>query len=174
LPELASAVLWGLIVAVLGVSWITPAVLWLAVCGIALTLADWSAHLLPDRLTLPTAIGLLALLGAAAVADQDGTALVRALGGALALGGFYLLAALFTNVGLGDVKLAPSLGAVLAWFGWRYLIPGLLLGFLLGAAYGVALLVTQRASGKHRIAFGPFMIAGTLTVCLLAGGCPPV
>jgi leader peptidase (prepilin peptidase)/N-methyltransferase len=168
----ATAVLWGLAVTALGVSWTTPALLWLAACGVALTLADWSAHLLPDRLTLPTAVVLMALLGMAAVAGHDGTALIRALEGALALGGFYLFAAMFTNVGLGDVKLAPSLGAALAWFGWHYLIPGLLLGCLLGAVYGVALLVTRRASGKHRIAFGPFMIAGALTVCLLARRSP--
>jgi leader peptidase (prepilin peptidase)/N-methyltransferase len=170
LPELLTSALWGLVVAVLGVSWTTPALLWLSACGVALTLSDWSAHLLPDRLTLPTAVGLIALLGMAAVADHNGTALLRALEGALALGGFYLVAALLTNVGLGDVKLAPSLGAALAWFGWRYLISGLFLGFLLGALYGTALHVFRRATGKHTtIAFGPFMITGALAVCLVAG-----
>ncbi|MFF4344769.1 prepilin peptidase [Kitasatospora sp. NPDC001540] len=169
LPELLTAALWALAIAALGVSWTAAALLWLSTCSVALALADWTHHLLPDRLTLPTGAGLIALLAIAAAADHQGAAFARALGGGLALGAFYLLVALVSNLGLGDVKLAPTLGAALAWFGWRYLLPGLLLGFLLGALYGTALLVTRRAFRNHRIAFGPFMISGTLAVCLLAG-----
>ncbi len=169
LPELLTAALWALIVVALGFSWTTAALLWLSACGVALALADWTDHLLPDRLTLPAGVGLITLLGVAAVADHHAGAFARSLGGGLALGTFYLLIALVSNLGLGDVKLAPTLGAALAWFGWRYLVPGLLLGFLLGALYGAALLITRRASRNHRIAFGPFMISGALAVCLLAG-----
>ncbi|RKE02960.1 A24 family peptidase [Streptomyces sp. TLI_171] len=169
LPELLTAALWALVITALGLSWTAVAMLWLSACGVALALADWTDHLLPDRLTLPTGAGLITLLGIAAVADRDGGAFVQALGGGLALGSFYFLVALFSNVGLGDVKLAPTLGAALAWFGWRYLLPGLLLGFVLGALYGIALLITRRVSRTHTIAFGPFMISGTLAVCLLAG-----
>jgi leader peptidase (prepilin peptidase)/N-methyltransferase len=167
-PEVLTAALWGLTVAAAGVTWTSAALLWLSVCGVALVLADWTEHLLPDRLILPAGVGLIALLGVAAAVDHDGGAFLRAVGGGLALGAFYLLVALFSNLGLGDVKLAPVLGAALAWFGWLYLIPGLLLGFLLGALYGVGLLVLRRASAKSKIAFGPFMIAGALAVCLLA------
>ncbi|SEM76613.1 prepilin peptidase [Streptacidiphilus jiangxiensis] len=168
LPEVLTVVLWGLVVAAAGVSWTAAALLWLSACGVALALADWTEHVLPDRLTLPTGLGLAVLLGVAAAAEDHGGAFLRALGGALVLGLFYLLVALVSNLGLGDVKLAPVLGAALAWFGWLYLIPGLLLGFFLGALYGVGLLALRRASAKAKIAFGPFMIAGTLGVCLLA------
>ncbi|GJF30339.1 prepilin peptidase [Kitasatospora sp. NE20-6] len=168
LPEVLTALLWGLVVADVGVSWTGGALLWLSACGVALTLADWTAHLLPDRLTFPTAVGVVTLLGIGAIAGHHEGAFARAIAGALTLGVFYLVGAMVTNIGLGDVKLAPSLGAALGWFGWSYLVAGLTLGFLLGSLYGVGLLVSRRASGKRTIAFGPFMIAGALAVCLMA------
>jgi leader peptidase (prepilin peptidase) / N-methyltransferase len=63
---------------------------------------------------------------------------------------------------LGDVKLAASLGTLLAWFSWRLLIAGGLAGLWLGAMAAGALLVSRRVSRKHLIPFGPFMIAGAL------------
>jgi leader peptidase (prepilin peptidase)/N-methyltransferase len=69
---------------------------------------------------------------------------------------------------LGDVKLAASLGTLLAWFSWRLLIAGGFAGFLLGGLFAGALLVSRRAGGKHSIPFGPFMIAGAFLVILAA------
>jgi len=70
-------------------------------------------------------------------------------------------------MGLGDVKLALSLGTLLAWFGWRTLIAGGFAGFGLGGLFGVGLLVSGRATRKQHIAFGPFMILGAFLVILL-------
>jgi leader peptidase (prepilin peptidase)/N-methyltransferase len=61
---------------------------------------------------------------------------------------------------MGDVKAAAGLGTMLAWRGWTALITGSLAGFLLAAVYGIALLVSGRATRKHQIPFGPFMIVG--------------
>jgi leader peptidase (prepilin peptidase) / N-methyltransferase len=61
-----------------------------------------------------------------------------------------------------DVKLAASLGTLLAWFGWRLLIAGGFAGFLLGGMFAAALLVYRRAGRKQSIPFGPFMIAGAV------------
>ncbi|OGM28441.1 hypothetical protein A2962_04770 [Candidatus Woesebacteria bacterium RIFCSPLOWO2_01_FULL_39_61] len=59
------------------------------------------------------------------------------------------------GMGLGDAKLAISLGLVL---GWRLTPAWFLLSFILGGAVGVILIIFGKASfGKH-IAFGPFMI----------------
>jgi leader peptidase (prepilin peptidase)/N-methyltransferase len=49
LPELLTAVMWALVIAALGFSWTAVALLWLSACGVALALADWTDHLLPDR-----------------------------------------------------------------------------------------------------------------------------
>ena len=82
------------------------------------------------------------LLAAAAVGGPSWSALVRALLGGLALAGFYLLLMVISPSGmsLGDVKLAASLGTLLAWFGWRLLLAGGFAGFLLGGVFAAALL----------------------------------
>ena len=168
LPEVLTAVLWGLCTAATGASWLGAALCWLSVCSVALTLVDWSVHRLPDNLTLTTGTGLLLLLTVTAFAGDNWAALLRSTECGAALGTLYLLLALFTSVGLGDVKLAPVLGVALGWFGWAYLVAGTFAGFLLGSLYGIALLITRRATHRSRIAFGPWMAAGALTVCLLA------
>jgi leader peptidase (prepilin peptidase)/N-methyltransferase len=71
-----------------------------------------------------------------------------------------------SGMSLGDVKLAVSLGTLLAWFGWRVLIAGGAAGFLLGGLGGVVLLASRRADRKQLIPFGPFMIAGTFLAVL--------
>jgi leader peptidase (prepilin peptidase)/N-methyltransferase len=72
-------------------------------------------------------------------------------------------------MGAGDVKLAASLGTALAWLGWGALIAGALAGFVFGAGYGATLLVARRASRATQVPFGPFLIAGTFLVLLIAG-----
>jgi leader peptidase (prepilin peptidase)/N-methyltransferase len=73
-------------------------------------------------------------------------------------------------MGLGDVKLAASLGTLLAWFGWRTLIAGGFAGFLLAGLFSVALILSGRATRKQQIPFGPFMITGTFLIILVAPG----
>ena len=48
----------------------------------------------------------------------------------------------------GDVKLAASLGTLLAWFGWRLLLAGGLAGLWLGALCAAALLVAGGRAGN--------------------------
>lgn len=66
------------------------------------------------------------------------------------------------GMGLGDVKLAPVLGATLGWIGWGPSLTGLLGAFVIGGFVGVALLVSGRAKRGTAIPFGPFMIASSL------------
>ena len=116
---------------------------------------------LPDPLTAAAYAGTAVLLLLAAAAGGPGAswaALLRAALGGLALAGFYLLLLIISPSGmsLGDVKLAASLGTLLAWFGWRVLIAGGAAGFLLGGLAGVVLLVSRRAARKQLIPFGPY------------------
>jgi leader peptidase (prepilin peptidase)/N-methyltransferase len=69
-------------------------------------------------------------------------------------------------MGMGDVKAAAGLGTMLARRGWTAFIAGGFAGFLLAAVYGIALLMSGRATRKHQIPFGPFMIAGAFAVIL--------
>ena len=173
-PALAAGVHSGL---VLG------AACWLAACAVPLVFIDAAVHRLPDAATVPAYAGTVLLLLVAAATASPANAgaaspvaaagpwpvLLRAVLGGFALAGFYLVLLLVSpaSMGLGDVKLAASLGTMLAWFGWRMLIAGGFAGFALAGLYGAALLVTHRATPKSQIPFGPFMIAGAFLVILI-------
>lgn len=72
------------------------------------------------------------------------------------------------GLGLGDVKLAASLGTALGWVGVSALITGTLLGLLLACAFGLVAVTTGRLRWKQHYAFGPFLVLGTLTTLVLA------
>lgn len=147
---------------------VLAAACWLAVCAVPLAFTDAAVRRLPDPLTGAACAGPLVLLLTAAAATGPWSALLRAVLGGLALAGFYFLLVLIapSGMGLGDVKLAAGLGVLLAWFGWPTLLAGGVAGFGLAGLYGTALLVTRRATRKHQLPFGPFMIAGALAVLL--------
>lgn len=171
-PVLAGLVT-GVMLGVLGARVHPPLVLAaacaLALCAVPLAFIDVAVQRLPDALTAAAYAGtVLLLLLAAAVSGHWGDMGRAALGG-LALAAVYL-ALLFispSGMGLGDVKLAVSLGTLLAWRGWRVLVLGGFAGFLLAAVYSIALLATRRATREQHIPFGPFMIAGTFLALLL-------
>lgn len=137
---------------------------WVALLGLALGLVDASVHRLPDVLTLPLAVGTGVLL-----VLTERQSLLRCLLAALALGFGFAVLALLAPIGLGDAKLAPSLGALLAVSGWGTVLAGLVYAFLLAGAWAVALLLTRRAGRQDALAFGPFLLLGTLVAVLAAG-----
>ncbi|MFI8949059.1 prepilin peptidase [Streptomyces sp. NPDC053750] len=142
----------------------------LAPVGVLLAVVDLRVRRLPDPLTLPLAGAALALLGLIALVPEHAGQWTTAVLGALALGAGYGVLFLINpaGMGLGDVKLALSAGAVLGWYGWPTVMLGTFAGFLLGALYGGALVVTRRAGRRTAIAFGPFLIAGAF-LGVLAG-----
>jgi leader peptidase (prepilin peptidase) / N-methyltransferase len=159
-----TAVLLGGLAARVHPGLVLAAACWLAACAVPLACTDLAVQRLPDPLTGAAYAGTTALLLAAAAVGGPWSALVRALLGGLALAGFYLLLMVISPSGmsLGDVKLAASLGTLLAWFSWRLLLAGGFAGFLLGGVFAAALLVSRRAGRKQPIPFGPFMIAGAV------------
>ncbi|MEU6681977.1 A24 family peptidase [Streptomyces sp. NPDC046832] len=134
----------------------------LAPAGVLLTVVDFRVRRLPDPLTLPFAGAALALLGVTALVPEHAGHWTTALLGSLALGGGYFVLFLINpaGMGFGDVKLALGTGAALGWYGWPTVMLGTFAGFLLGALYGAALVLTRRATRKTAIPFGPFLIAG--------------
>ena len=150
---------------------VLAAACWLALCAVPLAFIDVAVYRLPDPLTAAAYAGVAALLLAAAAVTGPWSALLRAWLGGLALAGFYLLLMVISPSGmsLGDVKLAASLGSLLAWFGWRLLIGGGFAGFLLGGLFAGALLASRRTGRKQHIPFGPFMIAGAVLAVLAYG-----
>jgi len=112
------------------------------------------------------------LLTACALVTGDGSALLRAAACAGAGVTFFLVAALVAptadGLGLGDVKLAGVLGALLGWFGWYQAFLGLLSGFAIGAVVSLLLLVLRRVQRGGSIPLGPAMLAGAYLWCLLS------
>jgi leader peptidase (prepilin peptidase)/N-methyltransferase len=167
----STAILFGALATRVHPGLVLAAACWLAACAVPLAFIDVAVRRLPDRLTIPAYAGTAALLLAAAVSGHWPILLRAALGG-LALAGFYLALFLLSPsaMGLGDVKLAASLGTLLAWFGWRTLIAGGFAGFLLAGVFSVALILSGRATRKQQIPFGPFMITGAFLIILAAPG----
>lgn len=144
---------------------------WLALApvGVLLGVVDVRVRRLPDPLTLSLAAAAPALLGLAALLPERAGDWTTALLGALALGAGYLVLHLIHPGGMafGDVKLALGTGAVLGWYGWPTLMVGTLAAFLSGALFGGVMAVLGRAGRRTLIAFGPFMLVGTLTGVLV-------
>jgi len=168
--------MWG----ILGEYWSGPrlsallllaALGYLAVLAWKLSVTDLRTRRLPDRLVIPAYPVSAVLLGAAALtAGEPERFAGMALGGVLLLGGYLLLRmASPSGLGLGDVKLAGVLGLYLGFAGWGHLLAGAGAGFVLGGLWGLALVVSGRGTGKTRIAFGPFMLAGALLALAAPG-----
>ncbi|MER5356434.1 A24 family peptidase [Kitasatospora sp. NPDC002551] len=167
LPELLTGVSFAALAAAGASGWAGAAQYWLLACGAALTVIDLKVHRLPDVLTLPASAGTLLLLGGAALAGEPGS-FWRAVAAAAVVTAVYLVLVIAAGMGMGDVKLAPAVGALLGWTSWTAVLWGVFAGFALGAVAGLALILTRRASMKSSVAFGPYMIIGALAAFTLS------
>lgn len=140
------------------------ALAWLVLLGVPLAFTDIAVRRLPHRLTATAFAGTVVLLAVAALAGHQPGRLLRALAGAAALGCFYLALALIRpgGIGGGDARLAASVGAVLAWAGWRALITGTFAAFALAAIYGGILIAAHRADRRSHMPLGPFILLGAV------------
>ena len=78
--------------------------------------------------------------------------------------GFLLFLYLITKkrgIGFGDVKLAVFMGLFL---GWPKIILAMYIAFIVGAIIGVIGIFLKKINKKSQIAFGPFLILGTIIV----------
>ena len=160
--ELGTALLFVLTARRCGLSWELPAFLTLAAAAALLAVIDLQHRLLPNRVIVPaTGIGLV-LLCAAALAERDGDALVRALVAAVVLFAVFLVLALISpsGLGMGDVKLAGLLGLHLGWLGWGAVVVGGAAGFVIQALLALGLLVSRRIGLRGELPFGPAMLLG--------------
>jgi leader peptidase (prepilin peptidase)/N-methyltransferase len=124
---------------------------------------DCRSHRIPDAVTIPmvAAVGAT-IMGCTALSGDWPLAGQAALGGA-ALGGFYLAAAVFGDLGVGDVKLAAILGVTLAYSSWTALLWGCSMGLILALPHALWI----RGQGR-RIPLGPYMVAGAVLALIPA------
>ena len=173
LVELGMGLLWFLVtlrLASAGLGWAVPAYLALAFTCLVLAVIDATTRLLPNRITYPAFPVLLSLLVLASVGLGDLGRLTRGLLAALAVGAFFLVLALISprGMGLGDVKLAPTLGLALGWLSWGTVAVGVFAGFLLGALAGLAAILALGITRKSLLPFGAWLVSGAL-LGVLAG-----
>lgn len=88
--------------------------------------------------------------------------LLSAAGSFIFLGSLYLITKK-RGIGFGDVKLAIFMGLFL---GWPKIILAMYLAFIIGAIVGVIGISFKKISRKSQIAFGPFLILGTIIAWL--------
>lgn len=162
--------LWAVATWRLGVTWELPAYLYLATVTVPLAIIDLRTQRLPNPITLSAYPIVLVLLLLPAAVTSAWSTLGRALLAGAILLAFYVVLHLVNpaGMGLGDVKLSGPLGALLGWFSWSTLLLGSLLGFVLGAFTGIALILARKAGRKSALPFGPFMLAGAWIAILLA------
>jgi leader peptidase (prepilin peptidase)/N-methyltransferase len=171
--EVAAGMALAVVAARATSGWELAALAWLVLVALPLALIDMAVHRLPDPLTAAAFTGTLALLAVAALTGHQPGRFARAASGAAILACFYLALWLIRpdGMGLGDAKLAASIGLALGWSSWQELLTATFAGFALAAVYSGVRLVTHRATRTSQLPLGPFILLGTLAAIALL---PPV
>ncbi|MBZ5740033.1 prepilin peptidase [Nocardioides mangrovi] len=132
-----------------------------AAACVALALIDQAHGRLPFSITGVAAVAAAATLAVGwRLGQVSGTAVAGGIAVWLVVYGGIWLGSAGRGMGLGDVALAPLLGAVLGAVGIGSAIVGLAAGFVLGALAGTVLMLRGRARRGTRIAHGPFLVVG--------------
>lgn len=152
-----------------GATW--PAFVLVGVVAAPLVVIDVRVHRLPDRIVLPTGLAVALLLGLAALVRDDAGPWLRALVGAVVvLVVLGVLSAVSRGAfGLGDVKTAAVLALLLGWHSAAAVVLGLWVGFLVAAVLALVLVAARRVAWRSRIAFGPPLLVGALSVVAVLG-----
>lgn len=142
------------------------AIVWAA----TLTLIDLELHVLPDVLTLPAYPVVALLLTWCSATTHDWAALARAAAcGGAAVAVFTVVVLVSPDqegLGVGDVKLAGTLAALLGWFSWVAALYGLLVGLIVAGLLALVLLATRRGGRRSTIPVGPPLLLGAYLVGL--------
>ena len=148
-------------------------VFWLAVGMVMLSIfmTDMLYTVIPFSLNLMLfSLALFYRVGLTGFGIMQTADFVRAILSGVGLCSFFLLLQFLTKkikkvdgFGLGDIYLAPSLGLLL---GWPKIITGVFLAFVLGALTGLVLILSGKKKMNQYLAFGPFLIIGTVLALL--------
>ena len=158
-----------------GLSWPSPTmamVIWAGLLGVGLGAVDIVHHRLPDSLTLPA----IPISAAVVIGTGIGSRRAPAVCWSPAVAPlprpavFWALAALAPRaMGLGDVKLIPSLALLTGYLSVATTVLAVLLAFVLGAVVALAGMLLRRLTLTSAIAFGPFLLAGCWLVLAIPG-----
>ena len=178
LTDLSAAAAFALVGARFGFTGETVIYGALAAVLVILAVIDLETHLLPNVITYPTfVVGLVVVLVTSPLlgrVDHLASALV---GGAVAFTimlVFHVISP--AGLGLGDVKLAPTLGLFLGWLTTSPLtaVNLVLYAVVIGSAgVGIIGLAAKRIRGIKEVPFGPGLVVGTLTIIAVSSRLAP-
>ena len=132
---------------------------YLLICGlVVIFFIDLEHQIIPDEIVIPLSILFLVYFLMTNPQLLITNYLITALISFLFLYFIFLLTK-GRGMGLGDVKLAFLMGLVL---GFPKIVVAFYLAFLTGAFVGVILILLGKAKLKQKIAFGPFLVFGTI------------
>jgi len=173
--EVATGALFGWLAWVWGIDPLLPALLVFTWSLVVATAIDLEHRIIPNRLTLRLPLVLLPLLLAAAAADGAWDDLRRAVIACIAVPGvMFLLSESFRllrgqpGIGMGDIKLAISLGLVVGYLGGIEIIVFAYGTIVSAVIIALGLVLAGRAKLASRIPFGPYLAVGAL-IPILAG-----
>ncbi len=134
---------------------------------VALARIDIATRRLPNSIQLPMAVAAVVLR----VLFERSALLEVVVAGGVAFGVFLGVAILARGgFGMGDVKLAGTLGLLLG----TQVIGALVVGILAGGVYSACLLATRRARLGSTVAYGPFLVLGGVLAILFSNPPPLV
>lgn len=144
--------------------WALPAFCAAGAGLVALSEIDRATHRLPRAVVYWASGVTVPLLVAAAGVTGDWNRLAdAAIGAAACFAGFFVVFFVVPKgMGFGDVRLAAFCGGLLGFVGLRVIPIGLLAAFLLAGLPAIALVVVGKATRRTRVAFGPFLAAGSV------------
>ncbi|MCK5325160.1 MAG: prepilin peptidase [Woeseiaceae bacterium] len=172
--EIVTALLVAVVAWRFGANWQGFMAMTLTLFLVPITMIDFDRCLIPDSLVFPLLwIGLAMSLwhpvsGADVLFINPHDAIIGAIAGYLCLWTFYWLFKLATGkegMGYGDFKLLAALGA---WLGFQYLFTIVIMSAVVGAVFGIALIVFRGRDHQIPMPFGPFL-AGAGWITMLCG-----
>jgi leader peptidase (prepilin peptidase)/N-methyltransferase len=132
---------------------------------VAISMIDYDHQLIPDSIVLPLLwVGLTMSLfhdsvGGSFLFVSPRDSIIGAIAGYLSLWSVYKVFKLLTGkegMGYGDFKLLAAIGA---WLGWELLHLVILLSAVVGALFGIAMIVFRGRDRQLPIPFGPYLAA---------------
>lgn len=157
-----AALLVGAVVMLFRDSWVAVPLGAFAILTPLIAAIDLRWRVVPNRLVLPAVLAIAALAALTGLVDGDASRILGCVAGGAGMFALYLALALIAPqaMGMGDVKLAALIGAVLGMVAWPAWWMGVLAGFLAGAIFGIAGLAARRVSRHSRLPYAPAMLVG--------------
>ncbi len=173
--EVATGALFAAVAAEWGLDPLLPALLVFTWALVVATAIDLEHRIIPNRLTYPLPGVLLVLVVGAVAIDGHWTDLRRGLiamvavpGVMLALSEAFRLLRGKVGIGMGDIKLAVSLGLVVGTLGGLHLVVFAYGTIISAGVIAIVLVVAGQATTASRIPFGPYLAVGAM-LTVLAG-----